>query len=563
MTKKHKYVEPSVLLKLCDLKEDDAPDLQTLVYQFSRIELIYFALEWIYNRELSIGYVNFCKRISPQDDGKLLIEHINKHIQDKSVLANYHLVCAQTGIELLKYLFSIPDKSVPVDYCSLENGGIIKSIHVMLVVLHINERIVNGCVPISEDDNAKDSIAHAAVISTIENNDFLNYDVTTTPYIHLYKASKFLNFCDGDSYFAKHKASLLSMYGCADSKTYLSFVIWLLLENWKYDEGYCRLTFDDDNPVPQAIDKISIPISEIISIDSNSDYKAFRERPLIKLDNTHYVVICVPFLMDKLYNSLIFDLTEVSGDGNITRTKASSEFTEPLLMYPLLRSIVEPQSPIHLSGDDCKKIEPKRAPDYYVRNWNDVFLFELKDYSFRADIKSNPTFDELVEYLHKQFVTKTNGKDGAIRQLVHNIKAIVNNDFAWDKTLHKPRRIYPILILGNSTYMTLGMSYMINKLFREELKKEGVSDCRISDLIVIDIDTLILYKGVFSNRRYKFKKVLDDYLTHINKDYSKSKNLELRLYAFMQTLPMFLRKYYPTTEDYLVNELKSIDIWKD
>ena len=46
-------------------------------------------------------------------------------------------------------------------------------------------------------------------------------------------------------------------------------------------------------------------------------------------------------------------------------------------------------------------------------------------------------------------------------------------------------------------------------------------------------------------------------------DYSKSKNIELRLYAFMQTLPMFLRKYYPTTEDYLVNELKSIDIWND
>ena len=353
------------------------------------------------------------------------------------------------------------------------------------------------------------------------------------------------------------------MYGCADSKTYLSFVIWLLLENWKYDEGYCRLTFDDDNPAPQAIEKISIPISEVISVDSNKDYKAFRERPLIKLDNTHYVVICVPFLMDKLYNSLVFDLTEVSGDGNITRTKASSEFTEPLLLYPLLRSIVEPKSPIHLSGDDCKKIEQKRAPDYYVRNWNDVFLFELKDYSFRADIKSNPTFDELVDYLHTQFVTKTNGKDGAIRQLVHNTRAIINNNFAWDKTLQKPRQIYPILILGNSTYMTLGMPYMLNKLFREELHKEEVYDCRIKDLIVIDIDTLILYNGIFSNRRYKFKKVLDDYLTHINKDYSKSKNIELRLYAFMQTLPMFLRKYYPTTEDYLVNELKSIDIWND
>lgn len=563
MANKHKYIEPSILLKLCDLNEDDAPDLQTLVYQFPRIELIYFALEWIYNRDLSIGYVNFCKRISPQDDGKLLIEHICKHINNKSILANYHLVCAQTGLELLKYLFSIPDKSSPTNYSSLENGGIIKSIYILLIVLHINERIVNGRAPISDDDNAEDIIAHAAVISTIENNDFLNYDVTTTPYIHLYKASKFLDFCDGNSYFAKHKASLLSMYGCANSKTYLSFVIWLLLENWKYEDGYCRLVFDDDNPVPQAIDRISIPICEVISIDSNSDYKAFRKRPLIKLDNTHYVVICVPFLMDKLYNSLIFDLSGVSAEGNITRTKASSEFTEPLLLYPLLRSIVEPKSPIHLSGDDCKKIEPKRAPDYYVRNWNDVFLFELKDYSFRADIKSNPTFDELVEYLNTQFVTKTNGNDGAIKQLVHNIKSIVNNDFAWDKTLHNPRRIYPILILGNSTYMTLGMPYMINKLFRKELHKEGVSDCRISDLVVIDIDTLILYKGVFSSRKYKFKKVIDEYLKYINRDYSKSKNIELRLYAFMQTLPMFLRKYFPTTTDFLVNELSGLDIWKN
>ena len=267
--------------------------------------------------------------------------------------------------------------------------------------------------------------------------------------------------------------------------------------------------------------------------------------------------------MDKLYNSLIFDLSDVSCDGDKIRGIVSLQFTETQLLYPLLRSIVEPKSPIHLSGDDCKKIQPNRAPDYYVRNWNDVFLFELKDYSFRADIKSRPTYDELIDYLNTQFVTKSNGRDGAIKQLVYNVKAIINNNFAWDKSLSKPRRIYSILVLGNSTYITLGVTYLLNKLFKDELRKSGVSDSRIADLIIIDIDTLILYKNAFANRKYKFKDVIDNYLRYINRNYSKSKNYELRLYAFMHTLPMFLKNHYPTSADYIIEGLKKDNIWKN
>lgn len=563
MTNRHKYIQPTVLLKLQDLGETGASDLQSLVYQFERIELVYFALELIYNQELSIGYDNFCKRISPQDDGKLLIEHLNRYIYDRSALANYHLVCAQTGIELLKYLFSIPDNGTPWNYEKIANGGVIKSIHILLIVLHINERIIKGNAQISKDDDAKDAIAHAAVVSTIENNDYLNYDITTTPFIHLLKSLRLLNYCDKTPSLASHKNALLSEYGCANTKAYISFVLSLLSNNLDGEHNYCRLVYDTSNPIPKAIDKISISLDEVIAIENNKDYKVFRARPLIKLNSNQFVVICIPFLMDKLYNSLAFDLTDVSGNGNRIREIISSQFTEPLLLYPLLHSIVEPRSPIHLSGEDCKAIKPDRAPDYYVRNWNDVFLFELKDYSLRADIKSSPQFDELIEYLRTQFVTKSNGKDGAIKQLVHNIKAILDNKFVWDKSLRKPRKIYPLLVLGNSAYMTLGVPYILNKLFKEELLKDGILDRRITDLIVIDIDTLLLYKGDFGRGVYKFKKVIDDYLAHINKDYSRSLSIELRLYAFMQTLPMYLKAYYPTTADNIVKELKNENIWND
>ena len=73
----------------------------------------------------------------------------------------------------------------------------------------------------------------------------------------------------------------------------------------------------------------------------------------------------------------------------------------------------------------------------------------------------------------------------------------------------------------------------------------------------------IFYKGDFGRGVYKFKKVIDDYLAHINKDYSRSLSIELRLYAFMQTLPMYLKAYYPTTADNIVKELKNENIWND
>ena len=56
------------------------------------------------------------------------------------------------------------------------------------------------------------------------------------------------------------------------------------------------------------------------------------------------------------------------------------------------------------------------------------------------------------------------------------------------------------------------------------------------------------------------------HLTSTNPSYSnkcKSKNIELRLYAFMHTLPMFLKNHYPTSADYIIEGLKKDNIWKN
>lgn len=561
MKVKNNHIEPSILLRYSDFNFKHSSDLLSLVYRFSRIELIYFSLEIIYNRSLACGYNSFAKRIMPIDNGNSIINFIDTHIgKEKVDFAQHHLVCQQTGLEILKYLFSIPNTHSPIDYASIENGSIQKSVDILFMVLLINERIVKGQANITERDSAEDTLANVA-ICTLENSDFLNFDLLNTPSIHLYKATKFFQFCKTNDFFKQYEKELFEKLGCSDAKGYLYTISKIFVENYNGGSKCCRLVFTKEIPAPKIFEVLSHSINDSIELEKNDDYKAFRAKPLIKLNEFNYVVICVPFLINRLYNSIIFEYTYLSGNGNKVREIISTDFTEKHLLFPICKDIIAPNSPINLSGEECANIESNRAPDFYARNWNDIFLVELKDYSIRAEIKSNPSQDAIYNFLYNKFVTKKKGKDGAIKQLVHNIGAIIKNDFIWDKTIKKPRNIFPILVLGSSAFLTLGVSHILNKFFHEELKKQSIVHKSIKDLIVIDIDTLLLYQDFFSKKKNSFSSIMNEYLEFIHNKHKKSSNISLRLFGHLQTFPEYLKHHYPISSEHLLDKLSKEDIW--
>jgi hypothetical protein len=559
--KSYKFLEPSILIKFHDLDIHVDVNLEDLVKRFSKLELIYFALEIIYKTELSKGYQNFCRRIFPADNGQSAINFIKRHSNPVDNLVQQHIVSVQTGIELLRYIFSISFDTNPWDFANLKNGYYIKGCSLFAIVALINERIVNGTVELSDNSNEKQVIALSVASTHIENVDFSNFDISTAPLIYIWKATLFFEFCMENKTLSQYIPQLLSDYGCADIRTYISFIARLFCENSNGANNYCRFVFSDEDPAPKFFNSLSNDINCIIDENDNVDYKAFRAKPLIRIDTNEYVIINVSFLFNKLYTSPIFDLVRLSNGKDDVRQIISTYFTEKKLLYPLLGSFLYPKSPFHLSGAQCNIIDADRAPDYYVRNWNNIFLVELKDYSFRADIKTCCSAKKISEYLYHQFVVKTNGKDGAIKQLIYNISKILDRDFKWDSKIDKIKRLYPILIVGNSIYSNYGITYILNNFFRAELSKQGISNNSITDLIVIDIDSLILFNESFATGSIDFKKYVDSYIEAIHKKPKPSKNLSKCLFSFMEPFPAYLKRLSGMDSTHLANKIKTLNTW--
>ncbi len=562
--KKRGLIQPNILIHFKDFNFDKIPDIQSLIGRFERLELVYFALEIINNKSLSSGYRKICSRLFPFDNGEKMMRLIDKELNIAyEDIAEHHLVCMQTGLELLNILLCCSPVHKPWDFDKIPNGAEIKGINLLTILLLVNERIINDIdVPVKNENpdiSAKDILANVVAPTLVENSDYSNFDIVTSPLVYLYKSTLFLEFCATHPLLSPALNKVLEKYGCNDIRTFLTVISGLFLESVNSKNNYCRFVFSEEKPAPKFFKELSFSMnSSPIREDQNIDYSFFRAYPLISISENEYVIVCIPFLFGKLYQSLVFDLSKQIGDGNKVREIISTEFSEQKLLFPLLRGSIAPKSPINLSGNDCDLIKKDSAPDYYVRNWNSSFLFELKDYSFRAKEKTSLSYEVLSNYLYSQFVVKKNGRGGAIRQLVNNVKAIIENDFAWDKDAH-PKHIYPVLVLGNQNYLNYGITYLLNRFFKQELKSCGVESNSVSDLIIIDIDTLILYNDIFS--RYSFEKIVKQYFVKIQRHLKSADVLE-RLFGFMQPFPEYMKQKYPLTSEHLAKNIKKLNTWK-
>ena len=424
----------------------------------------------------------------------------------------------QTGLELLKIVLSNPMPHTPWNFDEIQNGAEIKGINLFTIILLVNERITKDIkVPDNYEntdiDSAKDIIANGMAATLVENSDYSNFDIITSPLVYVYKSTLFLEFCASHKELGPCLNNVLEKYGCTDIRTFISVICGLFVESYNSKNNYCRFVFSESEPAPKFFNELSFSISCTIEERKNVDYSYFRAHPLIRVSDYEYIVVCQPFLFGKLYQSLIFDFSEALGNGDKVREIVSTDFSEKILLFPLLKKAIYPGSPFSLSGEECDKIQKKSAPDFYVRNWTSCFLFELKDYSFRAKEKTSLSYEVVFNYLYAQFVEKNNGRAGAIKQLVTNVKALNDKDFIWDKKA-RPKRIYPVLVLGNQNYLNYGITYILNKFFSEELLRQGVLSKSISELLIIDLDTLILYADLFS--KSSFEKIVREYFSKLN-----------------------------------------------
>lgn len=176
-----------------------------------------------------------------------------------------------------------------------------------------------------------------------------------------------------------------------------------------------------------------------------------------------------------------------------------------------------------LTGEDCKRINNKiqGEPDYYIRTGKDIFLFEFKDKLIEGEKKESRNSDEIIKMINTKFIEK----DG-IPQIVNNINRIVSGTFGYDKKIKSSNaNIYPILVIGDSRFDVPGLNYWLNEIMMNNLAAYSIQSKNIKPLIIISIDTLILYRYDFNECIIKLKHVLKNYYQFLRLKYEPKDNI--------------------------------------
>ena len=417
---------------------------------------------------------------------------------------------SETPLLLLKYIMAMQESDGSDHIVQLE-----KKLYTAFLIA--NEFTLNrnqGEAPYKLEDDLELYLA-CLLMSRYTYNDFINQesDINELVRNQNIRTGKFFNFVSQHPQLKDLYDEFLQVYGLISWKDYLR-TYWSILALARYKTGvinFERLRDEDELLSEQIVDKDSIDIHEVISLEDNVDYQAFREKPFIKIAPHEYAVIDVSFMIYRMFDGLYFifnDLWQCKHPDNTQgfNTIFTTEFSEGTVLVNCLKEVANTHGWLSLTDNECKSIVPERKlsspPDFYIRDGKDVILFECKDVKIPKEVKAEGTIQQLLDEVDKDFVgyhdTKKNKwRYKGVGQLVRNAKRILEGEFIWDKNVDKNSRIFLVLVLADGRQVDAGWKNYLQRKMREECIRQETDYKKICPLILTDLGTITFYKGNF------------------------------------------------------------------
>ena len=492
---------------------------------------------------------NYGRAYIPDKNNTFFSSHSEKHLEDLNnrfeqltKISGQKIFCyctTKTSLELMRIIFSIPINEY-------KNDGDIEDFEYDLfrVILQINENLMSFNST-NEQDLATLSFLKFFIMNDISGQDARGVFIRQVQYYSI--LSKFIETypaCDKakETFYKSAGITKMSDY----VKTWLALIV-LDFEYQKKQEKGCpvidlnRLQDVDGTLNIPVLDFLSINLNEHISYsnteiksrDNNVDYRIFRSRPLIKISDKKYIIYCFPILVERLYNSLFFDLKDSFKDAFNFYNK---DFVEKVLFQPQvlqclnekITSKIYPSREMIRCGDKIK--EEDNQPDFYLRENDNLILFECKAIRINGELKDKSDIDGLlsilknklyysIENIDKSRGKKKNAERVGVTQLVQQMKMIDADTFKWDNKIPDEVAYYPVIILEDPRFVVPGLSYTINSWYKQLIIQE-LPGQMCHPIVVMSIDMLMLYSHVFKAEGFHnvFGKYFQNTVRYSNND---------------------------------------------
>lgn len=481
---------------------------------------------------------NYGKAYIPDKTNTFFSSQSEKHLEDlnnrfeqfikMSGQKRYCYCTTKTSLELMRVIFSIPINEY-------KNDGDIEDFEYDLfrVILQINENLMSFNSA-NEQNLATLSFLNFFIMNDISGQNVRDVFIRQVQYYST--LSDFIETCQDcamakETFYKSVGITKMSDY----AKTWLALITLEFQYQKKQEKGCPVLNL---NRLQDVDDTLNIPVLDFLSInlnehipynnteiknrDNNVDYRVFRSRPLIKIGDKEYIIYNFPILVERLYNSLFFDLKDSFKDAFNFYNK---DFIEKVLFQPRvlqclneeITSKIYPSREMILCDDKIK--EEDNQPDFYLRENDNLILFECKAIRINGELKDKSDIDELLNILKNKLyysienIDKSRGKKKkaervGVTQLVHQMKMIDADTFKWDNNIPDEVAYYPVIILEDSRFVVPGLSYIINSWYQLLVKQE-LPEQMCHPIVVMSIDMLMLYSHIF--KAEGFHNVFDKY----------------------------------------------------
>lgn len=221
-----------------------------------------------------------------------------------------------------------------------------------------------------------------------------------------------------------------------------------------------------------------------------------KEKPLFRYGDV-YLILNSKFLLNKIYNGILFDFFKTSGISNLFNNNfgnfksiQSFAISEKILFRKAIRLLFDRRRFTTVFPENDNIV------DGYVRDGKYIYLFEFKDSSLALSAIDSRNYNEFENNLKRNFVESDRGKPKGVNQVLNTIKQIVNAPFDFDNFNKKGIKtrnvvIYPIIIYTDSYYSMYGVNEYLERKFNENI--DFTVSGSIKPLTMISLNFLLQY----------------------------------------------------------------------
>lgn len=375
----------------------------------------------------------------------------------------------------------------------------------------------------------------------------------TNPFDSFIKGLIFLNYFNKHPEYSKITRDFLTNVN-ADTPWQYSFQIMQAASSaWDNNSGqsFKQFFLKYDTPLfSKFFEGMTLPKRPSSGQVSMDFYSLLKSKPLFELTEDSFLVLDWDFLVNKLYDGLIYDFysnSKISSLGKFPgyvdfKRFTSVEITEKETLKKILNSIFPRAS--FLAFD-----EGKGGPDAYVRVGKYIFIFEIKDAYFSSKAILSKEYQKIKEEIDKKYNTKKSGKkkNKGVWQLIEAINHCKTDTFeskSFEELRLKRRNliIYPIMIYTDKTFSVPGIGQYLIEEFETGIKEQSLHNSfqQIQTLSYIRLDFFLENLQVLSHKETSLKTFIDNY---IKKRKKLLKNLnELNLFEVNDPFEHWIKK---------------------